>query len=269
MRAGPSPERPGRIDVEDRACVLGPTVGGRPARWFGSKCGDENNLGNVSTFLAAHGLADPGCWPWRTDDAAYAPTRIAAVAAFGCRPVTWIGDIDKQKEWIDTTGSIATFFEVGTTSTAIWRLCLPPVHGARPTTTGRPLMLDRRLRRRPAVPGSVRTPGDLWGDDGYVLVGLRRGIASIPTPRPVCSGLNPDPWTKRRLHNGNLYETGNGALHRNFEVLVSADGGAVRHGGARATRRGPWNSRADFGSDAATCPTLTGTTTTATWKPST
>jgi hypothetical protein len=70
---------------------------------------------------------------------------------------------------------------------------------------------------------------------------------------------NPDPWTKRRLHNGNLYESGNGALHRNLEV-VGANGRRVQHrwreGGAPWT----WGTGAAFATDAAACPTLTGTT---------
>ncbi|MGZ4603662.1 MAG: hypothetical protein ACXV0U_08695, partial [Kineosporiaceae bacterium] len=37
-------------------------------------CDAGNNLGSVSTFLSTHGLADPGCWPYHTDNAPYAPT---------------------------------------------------------------------------------------------------------------------------------------------------------------------------------------------------
>jgi hypothetical protein len=31
--------------------------------------------------------------------------------------------------------------------------------------------------------------------------------------------VNPDPWTKRRLHSGAMVESGSGATHRNFELV--------------------------------------------------
>jgi len=61
---------------------------------------------------------------------------------------------------------------------------------------------------------------------------------------------NPDPWTKRRLHNGNLFESRNGALHRNLEVAGS-NGSRVQH---RWREGGPpfnWGTSAAFATDAA------------------
>jgi Papain family cysteine protease len=100
--------------------------------------------------------------------------------------------------------------------------------------------------------------GSSWGAGGYVLVGY--GEAQIDTyAKAGLAGLNPDPWTKRRMHNGNLYESGNGALHRNLEVL-GATGGRVTHHWREGGPPWTWKVAAQFANDAAVCPTLTGTT---------
>src|SRR5436305_8205213 len=33
------------------------------------------------------------------------------------------------------------------------------------------------------------------------------------------TNVNPDPWTRKRHHNGMMYQGGNGATHRNFEMV--------------------------------------------------
>jgi hypothetical protein len=38
---------------------------------------------------------------------------------------------------------------------------------------------------------------------------------------------NPDPWTKRRIHGGNMIESGNGGHYRNFEMLATVGGGGM------------------------------------------
>ena len=62
--------------------------------------------------------------------------------------------------------------------------------------------------------------GTDWGMNGFGWIGY--GESRIDTyGRYGVRNVNPDPWTKRRLHNGNLYESGNGTLHRNLEVVGS------------------------------------------------
>ena len=74
-------------------------------------------------------------------------------------------------------------------------------------------------------------------------------------------GTNPDPWTKRRLHNGAMIESGNGAQHRNFEMLTTAPGSQMRHWWRDNSTVGfPWHSGIVQGNDVAVCPTLTSTT---------
>jgi hypothetical protein len=102
--------------------------------------------------------------------------------------------------------------------------------------------------------------GGSWGDSGYIKVGY--GEAKVDDfAKYGIPHTNPDPWTKRRLHNGNIYESGNGALHRNFEMLTTADGTQLRHWWRdNQAPPFPWSQAAEFGNDAAACPTITGTT---------
>jgi hypothetical protein len=225
----------------------------------GSKCADGNNLGNVSNFLSSHGLADPGCWPWRSDDAAYAPTPDRSGRSVRMPAVTWVGTTDQQKDWLDTTGPLATFFEVWHDFDPypggyVYRRSTDPSNYDR----GGHFMLVVGYDDAQSAWICKNSWGSGWGAGGYVLVGY--GEANIDTyAKAGLSGLNPDPWTKRRMHNGNLYESGNGALHRNLEV-TSAGGGKATHQWREGGPPWTWNVATQFGNDAAVCPTLTGTT---------
>lgn len=43
------------------------------------------------------------------------------------------------------------------------------------------------------------------------------------------TNVNPDPWTRRRHHNGNMIQSGNGATHRNFELVRSDGDAGLKH----------------------------------------
>ena len=115
----------------------------------GKPCADVGNLGDVSTYFQNNGLRDPGCWPYRTDTPAFAPTpdrngRSVRGPAFDLvlRPPT-------QKNWLDTVGPLVSWFDVyndfdGTPSAAR----LPPQHRPVQHAARRALPADRRLQRR-------------------------------------------------------------------------------------------------------------------------
>ena len=99
------------------------------------------------------------------------------------------------------------------------------------------------------------------GESGYGRIGY--GECDIDKYTKLgLKGTNPDPWTKRRVHNGNMIESGNGALHRNFEMLATTPPAArPRHWWRDNSAAGfPWHDASTFGNDAAACPTLTATT---------
>ena len=63
------------------------------------------------------------------------------------------------------------------------------------------------------------------------------------------------------MHNGAMIESGNGAQHRNFEMLTTAPNGQMRHWWRDNSVAGfPWHAGIVQGNDVAVCPTLTGTT---------
>jgi hypothetical protein len=43
------------------------------------------------------------------------------------------------------------------------------------------------------------------------------------------TNVNPDAFSRRRHHNGNLYQSGNGATYRNFELVRSGGAAGIKH----------------------------------------
>lgn len=226
-------------------------------RGVGKTCPDLGNLGEVSTYFQNNGLCDPGSWPWRTDTPAFAPTpdrngRSVRGPAFD------LVSGSNAKNWLDTVGPLVSWIDVyndfSGVGSSVYRRSTDPSNALR----GGHFLLIIGYSDALGAWLVKNSWGTGWGMSGFGWIAY--GEARIDAfSRYGLRNTNPDPWTKRRLHNGNLYESGNGALHRNLEV-VGAAGGRVLHrwreGGAPFT----WGTAAQFGNDAAACPTLTGTT---------
>jgi len=96
--------------------------------------------------------------------------------------------------------------------------------------------------------------GTGWGDQGFGKIAY--GEVDIDTwAKTGLDTTNPDPWSKRRLHSGNLVESGNGVQHQNFEMFSRA-GTQIRHWWRNNDIGSlPWQQAEDFGAqDAANCP---------------
>jgi len=226
-------------------------------RGVGKTCPDLGNIGEVSNYFANNGLCDPGCWPWRTDTPPFAPTpdrngRSVRGPAFD------VVSVSNSKNWLDTVGPLITFINVyndfSAVGSAVYRRSTDPSNALR----GGHFMLVIGYSDSLGAWLCKNSWGAGWGMNGIGWIAY--GNSDIDTyARYGLRNTNPDPWTKRRLHNGNLYESGNGALHRNLEVSGS--------NGARVQQRwregGPpwtWSVVGSFANDAAVCPTLIGTT---------
>src|SRR5262249_20651697 len=61
-----------------------------------------------------------------------------------------------------------------------------------------------------------------FGDIGYAA-NLLEGAGFVGV-----RNVNPDPWTKRRVRNGAMLESGNGSAHNNFELFVQV-GNNIEH----------------------------------------
>lgn len=226
-------------------------------RGVGKSCPDLGNEGEVSTFFANNGIADPGSFPWTTTLTPYTPTPDRNGRSVR-GPAFTLMSVADSKTWLDTVGPVITWFDVYQDffgfGTGVYHRSTSPSN----TEVGGHFMLVVGYddsRKAWLVKNSW---GTAWGEAGYGWIGY--GESGIETyGRYGVRDVNPDPWTKRRLHNGNLYESGNGALHRNLEITGS-NGSRVLHrwreGGAPWT----WGTAASFATDAAVSPTLVGTT---------
>jgi hypothetical protein len=226
-------------------------------RGVGKTCPDLGNVGEVSNFFANNGFCDPGSWPWRTDAPPYQPTpdrngRSVRGPAFD------VVSVADSKAWLDTVGPLVTFIDVytdfGGVGSGVYHRSTAPTN----TLRGGHLFLIVGYDDSLSAWLCKNSWGPWWGTGGFGWIGYTE--CNIDNyARYGARNLNPDPWTKRRLHNGNLYESGNGGLHRNLEV-VGSDGARVQH---RWREGGPpwqWGVGSTFGSDAAVSPTLIGTT---------
>lgn len=226
-------------------------------RGVGKVCADLGNLGEVSTYFRDNGLCDPGSWPWRTDAPAFAPTPDRRGRSVRGPAFETVAPAD-SKDWLDTVGPLVTWIDVyndfSAVGSTVYRHSTHPSNALR----GGHFMLIVGYSDALGAWLCKNSWGTSWGMSGYGWIAY--GDSRIDDfLRYGLRGTNPDPWTKRRLHNGNLYESGNGALHRNLEV-AGARGGRVQH---RWREGGPpwtWGTGRAFGHDAAESPTLTGTT---------
>lgn len=226
-------------------------------RGVGKTCPDLGNLGEVSAFFASHGICDPGSWPWRTDSPPYAPTpdrngRSVRGPAFD------VVSVADSKNWLDTVGPLVTWIDVYNDFSGIGSTVYRRSHDPSNALRGGHFMLIIGYSDTLGAWLCKNSWGAGWGMNGVGWIAY--GECRIDSfGRYGLRNTNPDPWSKRRLHNGNLYESGNGALHRNLE-LVGSNGSRVQHrwreGGAPWT----WGAASSFASDAAVCPTLIGTT---------
>ena len=227
---------------------------------MGAKCANGGDPAAALNWIAANGICDPACYPWRTNDPPYTPTPDRGGRTVKISPHVELGNIDDQKKWLDTVGPLGVTFSVyhdfdgyasgvyikgPTSSTNYFRgyhcVCVVGYDDTKQAW----LMKN--------------SWGTSWGMGGYCWIGY--GQADIDTWAKLgVQGTNTDPWTKRRVHNGAMIESGDGAAHDNFELLAADPDNQVRHywrDGVALT----WSSAGLIGAnDAAVCPTLTGTT---------
>jgi C1A family cysteine protease len=232
-------------------------------RGIGAKCADTGNVEAAVNWIREHGLCDPECFPWTEADIPYAPSPDRdGRTVRGNMQATWVGSVADQKTWLDTVGPLATFFEVWADfdgySSGVYHRSMSQQNYDR----GGHFMLVVGYDDTQNAWIVKNSWGTGWGMSGYALIGY--GEASIDAYSKLgLQQLNPDPWTKRRVHNGNMIESGNGSQYRNFEMLATvAGGGQLQHWWRDNSTSGfPWHTAyPPFAGDAAVCPTLTSTT---------
>jgi hypothetical protein len=231
---------------------------------MGAVCVNTGGSGPALDWIRDHGVADPTCFPWTTADIAYTPTSDRSGRTVKIPSYTPVGSLDDQKTWIDTIGPLVTWFEVWADfsgyGNGIYRKqdWLDAAHTIANYDRGGHFLLVVGYDDTAGCWIVKNSWGTGWGQAGFGMIGY--GECDIDRYSKI--GLrytNPDPLTKRCLHSGNIIESGNGSLHRNFEMLATANGSEIRHWWREGSDFS-WHAASTFGNDAAVCPTLTATT---------
>jgi len=209
-------------------------VGDAISLYFGAhaKC-QGGSPGEVLDWAVTNGVADPGCWPYDQGEQVAEPTADRLGRTGKLDGYVTLSGAGNMKQWIDANGPISACFN-----------CYPELDGACKNDS---VYIYRNPDNQPSdghcivIVGYDDTKnawlirnswGTGWGTDGYGWFGYGQGAHGLENY--VCYGIlgsatNPDPWTKRRMHNGVLYESGDGQYHRNFEVWTPGPGHVVRH----------------------------------------
>ncbi|MFD9304621.1 C1 family peptidase [Streptomyces sp. NPDC060048] len=232
-------------------------------------CGQTGSPEAALDWIQANGgLADPDCWPysppppgtpadrrdaWRAE---YTPSWDRSGRTVRISDYVRLGDVEQQKVWLDTVGPLTACFDV---YDDFFGLGSGVYHRTSDRFAGGHCVL---------ITGYDDAAGcwhfkNSWGP-GYHVGGHGRiayGEAEIDHwAKCGLRGTNIDPWSKRRLHAGNVYESGNGRAHRNFEMAARGGGGSLQHWWRGGDDPFPWARGRAFASDASGQPAFTGTT---------
>jgi len=242
-----------------------------------ARCANGGWPENALNWIIDHGLADPDCFTWTTADIPYTPTSDRNGRTTKLSQNTRVGEesfffitlgenIETQKRWLDNVGPLIAIFEVFEDfDYFFWHGT--GVYNKLFTFQGNPnrsrglhavLIIGYDDDRRCWI--AKNSWGPNGGENGFFSIGY--GECDIDTfIKTGTMSANPDPWTKRRLHNGNIIESGNGTSHRNFEMVATSNGGHIRHWWREnSAPQLSWNQGIEFGEDADVCPTFIQTT---------
>jgi len=244
-------------------CVWPVLSEGDVHKGMGAVCANLGGSGTALDWIADHGLADPGCFAWTNADIPYNPTADRSGRSVRCPKPAYIGNTADQKKWLDTVGPLVTWFDVWTDffgyGNGVYHKQNMIGNTANKSEGGH-FMLVVGYDDTQNCWIVKNSWGNSWGENGYARIGY--GETGIDTYAKISlQNVNPDPWTKRRYHNGNLLESGNGGNHRNFEMLATIGAKIQLWWRDNAAATMPWNHTASFGSnDATACPTFISTT---------
>ena len=246
-------------------------------------CGACGNPADVLNWYTSNGVCDQSCIAWVDSDPgnrtaaywnpppnncgtgsmlpppAYNPPSNRDGKTVKIPSYTSLGNVNDEKNWLDTIGPLVCGFEVYSDFFG-WSGNSPYIKSASATAEGGHVVLcigyDDTLQCW--IIKNSWGPG--WGNGGFGLIGY--GQCGIDTNAKLGLQLtNPDPWTKHREHSGGMIESGDGALHRNFELLAPSANHSFTHWWRdNSSNSLPWAKAETMGNDVAIDLTFTGTT---------
>jgi Papain family cysteine protease len=240
-------------------------------------CSATGNPATVLNWVQDNGQCGLDCVPWVDSDPgdrsgaywqspgttpppAWSPPSDRDGRTVKTPASTALGDVTAQKSWIDAVGPLVACFDVYSDFQG-WSGTVPYVKSASAHFLGGHCVLVVGYNDTLGCWILKNSWGPDLGDSGYWLFGY--GQCNIDANGKLGLQLtNPDPWTKRRSHAGGIIESGDGALHRNFELVAPSAGNSVTHwwrDNSSATL--PWAKAEVLGTDAGPhAPTFTSTT---------
>jgi len=213
---------------------------GDQVRGTGKDWRSIGNLGEAGIFAERYGIADPDCFPWTEWVAHYVsrphgpdlkalplaptPDRVGRTLRLPANPFTVLKDVTQKKQWIDAVGPMAVMLQ------------LPSDFGGYRGGVYTPATSQMGGWHAFLVVGYddagkywivKNSWGSWWGEAGFARIAY--GNNWLETPDYVgLRGTNPDPWSRRRLHNGAFLQSSNGATRNNFELFIKR-GSFVEH----------------------------------------
>ncbi len=246
-------------------------------------CGVCGNAPAVLNWIQSNGIADLDCVPWVDRDPGdrsgsyWNPPPTTCNTGSMLPPPAWnppenragrtvkipayqsLGNVDDEKDWIDNIGPLVVGFDVYNDFFG-WSGNMPYRQSPSATYEGGHVMLAVGYDDALGCWIVKNSWGPNFGNDGWCLIAY--GQCNIDSyAKQGVQLTNPDPWTKRRTHSGGMIESGDGALHRNFELLAPSAGHSLTHWWRDNSTAGyPWHKAEVIGNDIADPPTFTGTT---------
>jgi hypothetical protein len=215
-----------------------------------ANCNNSGNWAMGLNGIEKNGIADRDCVPWVPMVTTYQPTADRGGRTVRIPDWEYVGSVNDQKDWLENVGPLATSFYV-------WKDFMVWGAGVYKKSSVLKPVVDERGWHALLVVGFDDTQGawivknswgNGWGVNGFGLVGY--GECEIDSSAKAgLQGTDPDPWTKRRLHNGNILEGDNGDKHNDFEMLAAFAGDQLRHWRRENSSGHVWQGMETFASD--------------------
>ncbi len=189
---------------------------------WGLKCANSASVTDALEWAKNNGVADLDCFAWSVADTAYTPTSDRSGRT--ARALNWqhVGSVSDQKTWLDQVGPLIACFDCFDDFFAYGSGVYRKTANAK--SVGAHCVLIVGFDDEQGAWIIRNSWGTGWGGlGGYCLFAYGECQIDFYAKQGI-KRTNPDPWVKRRLHNGCVIMSGNGSLHKNFELVRATPG---------------------------------------------